>query len=55
VNTNVSPIQVMKEIKADGGIGAFYKGLDSALARQIFYTTSRLGIYKTLFNYMKKK
>ena len=32
------------------GIRQFYKGLDSALMRQITYTTTRMGIYKTLFN-----
>lgn len=33
----------------------FYSSLDSALTRQVFYTTSRLGIYKTLFNREKAK
>jgi len=55
VESNVSPFQIIKEIKANGGISAFYKGLDSALTRQIFTTTSRLGIYKTLFNSIKNK
>lgn len=50
---SVSPFSVFREILANGGVGAFYKGLDSALTRQLFYTTSRLGIYKTVFNKMK--
>jgi solute carrier family 25 (mitochondrial oxoglutarate transporter), member 11 len=52
---SVSPVTVFKEILSKGGVGAFYKGLDSALTRQVFYTTSRLGIYKTLFNREKAK
>lgn len=54
VSGSVSPISVFKEILSTGGVGAFYKGLDSALTRQIFYTTSRLGIYKTVFARMKE-
>ena len=29
--------------------------IDSALTRQIFYATSRLGIYNKLFMYVKKE
>jgi len=50
---SVSPFVVVNEIRQSYGIKGFYKGLDSALARQIFYTTSRLGIYKTLFDLSK--
>jgi solute carrier family 25 oxoglutarate transporter 11 len=50
----VNPIAVFKDILATGGIRGFYKGLDSALTRQVFYTTSRLGIYKTVFNKVKE-
>ena len=46
---SLSPFDVIKEIKAKDGIKGFYKGLDSALTRQVFYTTSRLGLYKTFF------
>lgn len=51
---SVSPFTVMSEIRQSSGIKGFYRGLDSALARQIFYTTTRLGIYKTLFDKAKK-
>lgn len=54
-NASVSPFTVIKEVMAYGGVGAFYKGIDSALTRQIFYTTTRLGVYKSLFNYMKNR
>ena len=53
---DVSPVTVFKEIMANGkGFGQLYKGLDSALIRQITYTTARMGIYKTLFNDYKEK
>lgn len=51
---SVSPFAVFKEIQQAHGIKGLYKGLDSAIARQIFYTTTRLGIYKTLFEKAKK-
>jgi len=38
----------MREIQEKEGIKGFYRGIDSALARQVFYTTTRLGIYKTI-------
>ena len=50
----ISPFAIINEIKSQYGIKGFYKGLDSALARQVFYTTTRLGIYRTLFNYLKE-
>ena len=52
---SVSPFTVIKEINQTGGIKGFYRGLDSALARQVFYTTTRLGIYKTLFDSIKAR
>lgn len=46
---HVSPFGIVKEMMSNGkGIGQFYKGLDSALIRQLTYTTTRMGIYKTL-------
>jgi solute carrier family 25 (mitochondrial oxoglutarate transporter), member 11 len=50
---SVSPFAMITEINKTSGIGGFYKGIDSAIARQVFYTTSRLGIYKSLFDYFK--
>ena len=48
---SVSPITIIKEMAANGkGVSQLYKGLDSALVRQVTYTTARLGVYKTLFN-----
>ena len=52
----ISPIGVLRDIINSGeGLLYFYKGLDSALMRQITYTMPRLGIYKTLFNNYKEK
>lgn len=53
---DVSPLTVFREMMANGkGFGQLYKGLDSALVRQITYTTTRMGVYKTLFNDYKEK
>lgn len=46
--SSVSPFVVIREIYASGGLKSFYRGIDSAFARQIFYTTTRMGVYKTL-------
>lgn len=52
----VGPVAAIRDVLSQGkGIRGFYKGLDSALVRQITYTTTRMGIYKTLFNNYKNK
>lgn len=54
--TRVGPLQVVRQIFSEGkGLSFFYKGLDSALIRQITYTTVRMGVYKTLFDEHKQK
>lgn len=54
--SNVSPLTVVRSMLSNGkGIRQFYKGLDSAFMRQITYTTTRMGIYKTAFNKYEKK
>lgn len=51
----VSPQMVIREmLQSNGGLLQFYKGLDSALIRQITYTTTRLGIYKSLMQHHQK-
>lgn len=50
-----SPMSVAKDIMNKDGITGFYKGLDSALARQILYGTARLGLFRTFSDYMKEK
>ena len=46
-------LSVAKEIAAEGGAKGFYKGIDSAILRQCFYGTARLGIYFNLSQYLK--
>ena len=40
---------------AKDGIRGFYRGLDSAVTRQLFYATTRLGMYKTLTQIIGEK
>lgn len=53
VSTN--PLTVGRKILTEEGLGAMYKGLDSALLRQATYTTTRLGIYSYLFDRIKRE
>lgn len=50
---NLSPFDVAREIRAEGGMKNFYKGLDSALVRQMTYTTTRFGVYLNVSQYMQ--
>ena len=45
---DLSPLKIAAQLYKDKGIGIFYKGLDSALLRQIFYTGTRLGVFYNL-------
>lgn len=51
----VNPIQVTKEVYNSNGLKGFYKGLDSAMVRQLFYATTRLGIFYSLMDFFKKQ
>lgn len=50
-----NPIEVGRQIIAESGVKGLYRGLDSALFRQITYGTARLGIFKTLSENTKAK
>jgi solute carrier family 25 oxoglutarate transporter 11 len=61
---NLSPFNVARDIYAEGGVKAFYRGydlfcnifsIDSALLRQAIYATLRLGIYFNLSEYIKNE
>lgn len=52
-HANLSPFDVARELRIEGGFKAFYKGLDSALVRQATYTTTRFGIYLNVSQYMQ--
>lgn len=51
VGTN--PIAVAGNIVKNEGVGGLYKGLSAGILRQVFYGTSRLGIFGTLQNKFK--
>ena len=44
----MGPFQLMREIRRVEGIRGFYNGLSAALARQITYTSGRMGAFDTL-------
>lgn len=44
-----------KTISNESGFFGLYKGLSSALMRQVFYATTRLGLYKIFTENHKKK
>ena len=51
---NTNPLSVAKEIIAAEGVAGLYKGIDSALFRQITYGTARLGTFTYLVDQYKK-
>jgi solute carrier family 25 oxoglutarate transporter 11 len=51
---NLNPLTVGKEIIKKNGYMSLYKGLDSAILRQIFYGTTRLGLFYSFLDYFKK-
>ncbi len=52
---SANPITVGRQIIAESGIKGLYRGIDSALFRQITYGTARLGIFKSLSESTKEK
>lgn len=46
-----NPMAVATRIAAEEGPAALYKGLSAGILRQVFYGTSRLGIFRTLTNH----
>jgi solute carrier family 25 oxoglutarate transporter 11 len=47
--------KVAKEIVQKNGFMFLYRGLDSALLRQVFYGTTRLGLFYSFLDYFRKK
>ena len=41
-------LQIINRIRTDKGLGVLYRGLDSAILRQFFYASARLGAYEDL-------
>jgi solute carrier family 25 (mitochondrial oxoglutarate transporter), member 11 len=52
---NVGFLSVGKELIAENGFKYLYKGLDTAIVRQIFYGTTRLGLFYSFLDHFKKK
>lgn len=52
---NPNPIKIAKEIIAKNGFLSLYKGLDSAIMRQILYGTTRLGLFYSFLDHFKHK
>jgi len=50
---NTGFVSTVKEIYGIGGVKEFYRGLDSALLRQVVYGTLRLGLYFNFTEYVK--
>lgn len=51
---DTNPLSVGRKILANEGIGGLYKGIDSALFRQITYGTARLGTFTYLMDQYKR-
>jgi solute carrier family 25 oxoglutarate transporter 11 len=54
-STKLSPIAVAKNFVQENSFKALYRGIDSALLRQVLYTTTRFGIFYSLNDYLVKK
>ena len=53
---DLNPLRILREVRAsEGSYMAFYRGLDSALMRQVFYTSTRLGLFYTIKDNLIKK
>jgi solute carrier family 25 oxoglutarate transporter 11 len=50
----VSPFPILKEIYKTSGVRGFYRGLDSSIVRQLLFGTTRIGIYKTMFEKVRE-
>ena len=42
---NTSFVELVKRIKAENGVRGFYRGLDSAIMRQVTYAPFRVGAF----------
>ena len=51
---NVGFLGVAKDLVKENGFLYLYKGLDSAIVRQLFYGTTRLGLFYSFLDHFKK-
>jgi len=52
---STSPFKIAGDLMAEGGPMAFYRGLDSAILRQVVYGTMRLGLFYNISEYQKQQ
>lgn len=52
--SSLNTSQMIKKMSAEG-MGAFYAGVGAALLRQLFYGTTRVGMYRYLYDKEKEK
>jgi hypothetical protein len=46
-----NPVKIAKTmLKVEGALG-FYKGIDSAMVKELTYTTTRFGVFYNLMDY----
>ena len=45
---------ILMRLRSENGLQVLYRGLDSAILRQIFYASARLGAYEALISKMEK-
>jgi len=50
-----SPFTIGRDIVAKEGFGALYRGLSAGLLRQATYTTTRLGIFRSIMDNLEKE
>ncbi len=53
--SKVSFANLSRELYRTSGFRGFYKGVDSSIARQLVFSTSRLGIYRTIADKIKEE
>lgn len=47
-SSSLSIFNILAKIKSEQGLQILYRGLDSAILRQLFYASARLGAYDVL-------
>jgi solute carrier family 25 oxoglutarate transporter 11 len=52
---NLNLLKIAKDIIAKDGFICLYRGLDSAIVRQLFYGTTRLGLFYSFLDHYKHK
>jgi len=52
---SASPFAIFRDTVKNQGVGVLYKGLSAALLRQATYTTARLGIFRSMTDYLDSR